>query len=55
MTYEQFKEKLNQNLQELMDKCDKWEVDLYEVIRYGDKIQKFLSQYRKLEWIKEKS
>lgn len=55
MTYEQFKEKLNKNLQELMDKCDNGEVSLMEVVKYWDYIQKLLHQFRQTEWLKEKS
>lgn len=55
MTYEQFKKKLNENLQKLMDKCDEWEVSLEEVIRYWDHIQDLLHQFKITEWLKEKS
>ena len=50
MTYEQFKDKLNQNLKELMEKCDNWEVSLIEVVKYGDYIQKLLYQFRQTQW-----
>lgn len=53
MTYEEFKEKLNKNLQELMNKCDEWEVSLYEVIKYWDYIQKLLNQFKQTEWQKK--
>ena len=45
MTYEELKTKLYENLKQLMDQYDKWEVSIWKVIKYQDYITKILAQY----------
>lgn len=47
MTYEELKTKLHENLKQLMDLCDKWEVRVWKVIKYQDYITRVLTQYKK--------
>lgn len=46
MTYTELQNKLNLNLLALMEKCDNWEVGLWEVINYRDYMTKLLNQFK---------